>query len=118
MANKEILLPSGATATLKDPKSFKQKDRAKLYAGIDGDNPGLERGMMLMDGLIAISVESWTLDLIPPSVKPESIGELSIDDYDALQEECQKFMPLLFPQLAATVEGEADPKVTSGNSKD
>jgi hypothetical protein len=54
--------------------------------------------------------------LIPPSVKPESIGELSIEDYDALQEECQKFMALLFPQLAATVEGEADPKVTSGNS--
>jgi hypothetical protein len=56
MATKEILLPSGATVTLKDPKSFKQKDRAKLYAGIDGDNPGLERGMILMDNLIAISV--------------------------------------------------------------
>lgn len=103
-----INLPSGETATLRDPKTLKQKDRAKLYS-VEADG-SVAAGMAMMSNLIAILVEEWSFDLIPPSVKVDSLGELSIADYDTLMDAANEAMPVLFPQLSQTEVSEADPK--------
>lgn len=109
--SKTISLPSGATATLRDPQTFKQKDRRKLYASMDGTST-VENGVNMFDNLIALLVEEWTLDLVPPTIKIDSLGELSIADYDALQAEAKDAMTVLFPQLQ---EQSDDPKAPTDN---
>ena len=112
--SKIINLPSGKSATLRDPRELKQKDRKKLYSTeADGTVAG---GMNMMDNLLSILIEEWTFDLIPPSVKIDSLGELSIADYDVLMEAANEALPVLFPKTAATEETEADPKAPTGNS--
>ena len=109
-----INLPSGNTATLRDPKTLKQKDRAKLYEeDVDGS---VKSGMAMMGRLISVLVEEWSFDLLLPSIKLEMLGELSIADYDALTEEAEGAMSVLFPALAKTEAAEADPKAPTAKS--
>jgi hypothetical protein len=116
--SKEITLPSGATVTLRDPATLRHKDRQKLYVGLSSDQADLERGMALMDRLIAMVVVDWSLDLMLPSLRVDSLGELDIADYDFLSEKAQEIAAVLFPQLKPTVENEADPKAIIENSND
>jgi hypothetical protein len=114
--SKIVNLPSGETATLRDPKSLKQKDRAKLYeVDVDGS---VKSGMAMMDRLVATLIEEWSFDLILPSIKLEMLGELSIADYDALSAEAEGAMGVLFPSLAKTEAAEADPKAPTAKSND
>lgn len=109
--SKIVNLPSGATVTLRDPRELKQKDRAKLY--IKNEDDSVAGGLALVNNLMAILIEEWSFDLIPPAVKIESLGELSIADFDALQEEAEKAMPVLFPALAD--KNNTDPKAPASN---
>lgn len=116
MSNK-IKLPSGATVTLKDPKGFKVKDRKKVMQIADETKGGdLSKAMALADALIAILVEEWSFDLLPPSIKIDSLGELDMADYDFLVEQTKDAQKYLFPNLAETPETEADPKAHTENS--
>lgn len=120
MANKTISLPSGATVEIRDPLTIKQGDRRKVYSVINGETgiTDFKSGMQVVDAVIGVMVLSWSLDLIPPSVKLDSLDELSIPDYDALQEEATQYMKNLFPALGKTVETEADPKAPIENFND
>ena len=119
MANKEITLPSGATVIIRDPLSIKQKDRARIYASVPTEGtPSLAQANTINENVMAIIIDSWSLDLIPPSVKIDSLGELSLADYDALQEEVENIMPALFPRIGKTVENEANPKANTDSSSD
>jgi hypothetical protein len=105
-----INLPSGQTATLRDPKTLKQKDRARIFkAGANGD------GMDIMDTLISILVEEWSFDLILPSVKIEMLGELDIPDYDLLVKEAESAQNVLFPDLSQPLGKDVDPKAATPN---
>ena len=115
--SKTLTLPSGATVKLRDPKSLKHKDRKRIY-NIDAESGSYLAGIELLENIIAILVEEWSFDLVPPSVKIESLGELDLADYDALQAECETALGTLFPQLAKTIESEQDPKVITENSAD
>jgi len=117
MATSTITLPSGATVVLRDPATLKVKDRTRVFAAADGKE-GILQALSLTDGIIACMVESWSFDLIPPSINIESLGELSMQDYDALSAKAQVAQSVLFPTLAKTVENEADPKATTENSSD
>jgi hypothetical protein len=114
--SKIINLPSGATATIRDPRTLKQKDRQKVLVSVNAEN-NVAAAVSFTDSAIAILVEEWSFDLIPPAVKIESLGELTIADYDALAEAANEGIQFLFPQLRATAETEADPKATTANSK-
>jgi len=63
-------------------------------------------------------VDEWSFDLIIPSVKIDSLDELEVNDYDALVEATADAQKILFPSLGKTEANEADPKATTGNSKD
>jgi hypothetical protein len=119
MATKVITLPSGNKVTLKDPKELRQKDRVRIYQNSSDENKAqLLRGVGMIDALIAVLVESWDFDLLPPSVNLDSLGDLSIADYDVLQSEAEAVIPVLFPKLAKDVEAELDPLALTENSKD
>ena len=115
--SEQVTLPSGATATLRDPNTLKVKDRKKIFANANGQE-GIMQAMSLTDGIIACLVTEWSFDLIPPSIKIESLDELSMADYDALSEHAAKAQEVLFPNVAKTLETEADPKADTANSKD
>ena len=117
MASRTITLPSGATVVLRDASTLKVKDRKRVFAAADGQE-GILQALSLGDGIIACMVESWTLDLLPPNVRIESIDEMSMADYDFLLAEAQEAQSVLFPSLAKTPETEADPKADTANSSD
>lgn len=108
-----ITLPSGATVTLRDPKSLKHKDRKTIY--VDGEL-STRTSIEMMERIIAVMVQDWSFDLLIPSAKLESLGELSLADYDYLQDHVQELLPSMFPQLSRTDDGDSDPKVITENS--
>ena len=116
MAKKVITLPSGATVTLRDPETLRVKDRKKVFQNASKADEGIMQALSLTDGLIAILVEEWSLDLIIPSVRIASIDELTMPDYDALVEETKEAQKALFPQVAQTEEAEKDIDSPFGDS--
>jgi hypothetical protein len=110
-----VNLPSGATATFRDARELKQKDRQALLAATT-DDTNASAAVSFVNSLIAIMVTEWSFDLVPPSVKIESLGELSIADYDVLAEEADGAMTVLFPNLRKTEATDADPKATTAAS--
>lgn len=117
MSNK-ITLPSGATVTLKDAATLKQRDRAKIYPLLSGEQVSIAATAVLTDTLLALIITDWSLDLLIPDVQIESLGELDIADYDALAAHAEPALIALFPSLAKTIQNEQDPKVTTASSSD
>lgn len=116
---KTITLPvSGAQVVLRDVNSVKQGDRRKVMETMRADDSTVGETLRVSYALIGLMVESWSLDLLPPSVRAESLDDLDIPDYDALQDEAVVFMGVLFPNLKKTVESEQDPKADTDNFND
>ena len=115
--SKKITLPSGATATLKDPSTLRVKDRKSVIRASEKGEGDLSKALALGDALIAMLIEEWSFDLIIPSIAIESLDELTMADYDALVEHSKDAQTYLFPTLANTVENEANPKAITENSK-
>lgn len=113
--NKKITLPSGATATLKDPANLRVKDRKRVIQASEKGEGELSKALALGDALIAMLIEDWSFDLIIPSVKLDSLDELTMVDYDALVEESKEAQKFLFPSLADSDEARKDPKAGSAN---
>lgn len=114
MAN-TLKLPSGNTVVLKDLSTLKVGDRKKVIKSTDKQEGDLSKAMALGDALIAIMIEEWSFDLILPSVRIETLDELSMADYDVLTEACKEAQNSLFPSLADTPANEADPKAPSAS---
>lgn len=106
--SKKITLPSGNNVTLRDPSTLKVKDRRKIVEAANGQE-GLLMALSMTDGLISVLVESWSFDLLLPSLQLSSLGELSIPDYDTLAEEANEAQKLLFPDFSETPENKANP---------
>lgn len=116
MTKKKITLPSGATVSLRDPKELRVKDRKKIYANAGKADEGIMQALSLTDGLLAVLIEDWSLDLIIPSVKIDSLDELEMADYDFLVEETKEAQKVLFPALAKTEANEKDAESPLENS--
>jgi hypothetical protein len=54
--------------------------------------------------------------MLIPSVKPESLDELEMADYDFLIEQTKDAQKYLYPNLKETEESAADPKAITDNS--
>lgn len=112
--NKTITLPSGNTVELKDPATLLKKDRDKILemAG-EADNQTMQ-AVAIQDGIIAVSVLNWSFDLIPPSIRIASLGELTPRDFQALVNATATAQEFLFP----TLDAGDDPKAPTANSND
>ena len=116
MAEKKVItLPSGATATFKDPTTLRVKDRKKVLRAASAEE-GLMQALSIVDGLIAILVEEWSFDMLPPAVRISSLDELTMADYDALSEEAGKAQEILFPGLVKGENNEGNPDSPFVNS--
>lgn len=113
--SKKVTLPSGATVTLKDASLLRVKDRKRVLKSSEVEGGDLTRALALGDALIAMLVEDWSYDLIIPSVKLDSLDELTMQDYDALVDETKDAQAFLFPTLGETDKNALDPKVTTAN---
>lgn len=114
---KETKLPiSGAKVVLRDPKTLKQKDRKKIYANTKGIDEGIMTALSLTDGILAIMVDSWELELPIPSINITSLDELDIADYDHLTELSKDFQKAIFPSLGDTPENAKDADSPFGDS--
>lgn len=111
--SKVINLPSGASATLRDPSTLRVKDRRKVFEAA-GNKEGVLQALSMVDGLIAILVESWSFDLIIPSVRIDSLGELTMPDYDVLAAEANEAQKIIFPQTQN--DSDSNPDSPFGNS--
>lgn len=116
--SKEITLPSGNTVKLRDPATLLKKDRDKVSAIASEADTELMQQLALQDGLVAVSVIEWSFDLVPPSIRLASLGELTPKDFDALVKECAPAAEYLFPQLFETEANAKDPKADTANSND
>jgi hypothetical protein len=116
MTKKKITLPSGATVTLRDPSELRVKDRKKIYANAGKADEGIMQALSLTDGLLAVLIEDWSLDLIIPSIKIDSLDELEMADYDFLVDETKQAQKVLFPALANTEANEKDAESPLENS--
>jgi hypothetical protein len=114
--SKKITLPSGNTVTFKDPSELRVKDRKRIMLATD-DTPGgdLTKAMALTDALAAILIEDWSFDLLIPSINIETLGELTMKDYDYIIEQTAEAQQSFFPQLAKTEVTEKDPKAPTDN---
>jgi hypothetical protein len=110
-----IKLPSGNTVTLKDLSTLKVGDRKRVIKATDKQEGDLSKAMALGDALIAMMIEEWSFDLILPSIRLETLDELSMADYDALTEATKGVQNSLFPTLADTPTNEADPKAPTAS---
>jgi len=70
--SKKITLPSGATVTIKDATELKVKDRNRIMRAGDAESQA-EKGIAISNALLAAIIEDWSLDLLIPSVKIDSI---------------------------------------------
>ena len=118
MASRTVKLPSGAEVVLKDPKTLRVRDRKKVFEQASNAKEGIMQALSLSDGLLAVLIESWSLDLIIPSVRIESIDEMEMADYDFLTDETKEAQKALFPSLGKTDETEKNPESPFDNSKD
>lgn len=119
MASKKLKLPkSGAEVVLRDPSELRVKDRKKVYAAASKEDEGIMQALSFTDGLIAILVESWTLDLVLPSVRIAILDELEMADYDYLVEQTKEAQEVLFPKIAKTEATEKDAESPFVESKD
>ncbi len=116
--NEEVFtLPSGATVTLRDPKSIRQKDRKMMYT-VSNDKTGLLQSISMTEGVIAMMVKAWDLAMSLPNFDIEVLGELEIPDYDALAEKASDMIPVLFPKVTeakGTDAGDASPFAKSSD---
>ena len=113
---KQIKLPSGATVTLKDPKQLRVKDRKKVILTTDSTEGDLSKAMALGEAILAMLIEDWSFDLVIPSVKLESLGELEMADYDYMIEQTKEAQKALLPSLTETESNSDDPKAITGDS--
>lgn len=93
--SKTITLPSGNTVVIKDPKKLLAKDRKRIYE-LANDDTGMMKALTMVEATVAIIIESWSFDLMLPSIRLSILGELSIDDYDALVKESTEAQQVLF----------------------
>lgn len=118
MTKKTVTLPkSKATVVLRDPETLRVKDRKKIYFNASQQDEGIMQALSFTDGLIAVLIESWTLDLVIPSVKVSVLDELEMADYDFLVEATKSAQEVLFPKLTQTEETEKDSESPFDNSK-
>lgn len=129
-----VELPSGATATLKDPDDVTWADREDVLSYFEGDlgnaianggRPKLGGGMLVrfQRALITIAVESWTcvdrqgIALPIPKVDGKVLRSLSARDGAKLYDEARGLKDLVFPDFgvspeAGTPTGSSDDSAT------
>ena len=126
MATRHSLKSDGAWVELRDIEDLRARDKKKidallmgqLSADLDG-NVELDRGVVrailseVPDAVIAMLVCGWEIPYSPdarlPSIDPESVDDLRLDDYNRLLELIEPALALFMPGRSDNVDDHANP---------
>ena len=111
-----VKLPSSNTATLRDPKTLKHKDRVKALTNINDAHNAFTQLEGVQSALISMLITEWSFDLPIPSILISTLGELDLGDYDTLALEADKAQKVLNISFSNTPENELNPDSPLDNS--
>ena len=112
----QIKVPSGNTVTIKDSKALTLKDRKYVFKGVNTqDFEAIGDMLDVLERVAVVLITEWSFDLIPPNIKPASLENLSLEDYDVILREARKALPALLPNLGDSQENADDPKVITAD---
>lgn len=98
---RHVTLPSGAEVVLRDPREMRARDKRYVVDHMRDDTSTRGRVLDVFDGTIAMLVEKWDVHYLPNAPLPRDhlpiLDELTIPDYDKLQEVVGPAVELLFP---------------------
>lgn len=99
---RNLELPSGGWAVLRDPMELRGRDRREVQRAIMDPDRKIASALDITDGAICMLVESWSLPYLPnaplPRTNPEVLGDLSIQDQMALETAVEPALKVLFPR--------------------
>ncbi|MFB7461312.1 hypothetical protein [Streptomyces sp. NPDC056188] len=91
-------LPSGAWVQFKDPHTLRRGDKQKALRAVkDSDGGDIAAGLDLVNGLLQVLIIDWSYEFPIPSVSPDSLDLIPLEDDDALTEAIEPIRAVLFP---------------------
>lgn len=102
---RDLQLPSGGWAVLRDPLELRGADRRAVQRAIQDPDRKIASALDVTDGTICMLVESWFLPYLPgaplPKDNPDVLGKLTIPDQTALENAIDPALKVLFPREAS-----------------
>lgn len=99
---RDLQLPSGGWAVLRDPLELRGSDRRAVQRAIQDPDRKIGAALDIVDGCICMLVESWFLPYAPgaplPKEDPDVLGALTIPDQVALEGAVDPAIMVLFPR--------------------
>lgn len=128
---RHVLKSDGAWVELRDVEDLRARDRKKIDAlmaeqvSVDGDGDvSMNRGAVftimrgIPEAVAALLISAWEIPYQPdaqlPSVDPESLDDLRLDDYNRLLELAEPAVSLFMPGRSNNPDDHADPASPSG----
>jgi hypothetical protein len=115
VVTERLELPSGGWVEVADASKIRAKHRKRVLDQLNIDrmqSKTIGSGLDVVDGLMLMMIDKWDIEYLPgvarPMDWPESIGELTIPDYDALSAAMEPARKVLFPD-PVTVDDHAKP---------
>ena len=102
-SNNRIELPDGNWVEFRSANDLRNKDRDAVLLASDSAEGRYATGLAVVRTLIIISVISWSF---PFPVSVESLGELTMQQYDALSDAMDPYRKAMFPSF----EPDTDPE--------
>lgn len=113
-----VTLPSGNWIQMRDAKTLRRGDKKKAMSAVTDTERVMKMAYDMTDGLLAVLIIDWSYELPLPSVSPESLELLPIEDDEALMKAIEPARALVFPespepkdekQLKAALDNPASP---------
>lgn len=77
-------MPSGNWVELRDWRDLRRGDKKRAMSAITDTDRQIASAYELTDALLVMLVANWSYELPPPSVSPQSLELLPIEDDDAI----------------------------------
>jgi hypothetical protein len=122
-----ITLPSGYRVVLRGTRSVRNRDRSRLFAGVDFEAARMEAGFTVLANITSVLVVAWDVrDFddatgepvgpvlpIPSATTEDVLGLLSLEDASVLDGVAQSVQKLLMPNFEPSPDP-ASPTQPSG----
>jgi hypothetical protein len=102
--SERITLPSGNWIQLRDYRELRRGDKKRALKAVEDPESLLGSSYDVVDGLLAVLVESWSYPLPLPSVDPSVVEQLPYEDDNDIVEAVGPAARALFSKKPAPTE--------------